>query len=189
MESTTKAYELRNRASERERFFITAIYDRQVTGNLEKALQTLTSWAQAYPREATAHALLAGFSSLGSGQFELSIDEGQKAIALDPDFMPAHASRAFACCVLNRAGGRRGPGPFSEPRAQKAAPRTCRLCVTTWRSCAATEREWTAKWRRPRANPGAEDWLSHLESLVAAGSGQLQRGRTISRRAVELAER
>ena len=36
-ESTTRAYELRHRASDRERFFITALYDRQVTGNLEKA--------------------------------------------------------------------------------------------------------------------------------------------------------
>ena len=83
MESTTRAYELRDRASERERFFITAMYDRQVTGNLEKARQTLTSWAQTYPRDANAHGLLAGFSAQGSGKFELSVEEAQIAIALD----------------------------------------------------------------------------------------------------------
>ncbi len=40
-ESATKAWQLRDRVSDRERFFIDFTYDRQVTGNLEKAYQTL----------------------------------------------------------------------------------------------------------------------------------------------------
>ena len=51
-ESTTKAWQLRDRASEREKFFISFTYDRQVTGNLENAFQTLELWAQTYPRRA-----------------------------------------------------------------------------------------------------------------------------------------
>jgi len=47
-ESTTKAYQLRDRASDKERFFIAFTYDRQVTGNLEKALQPLEVWAKTY---------------------------------------------------------------------------------------------------------------------------------------------
>ena len=62
----------------------------------------MTSWAQTYPRDVTAHGLLAGFSSQGSGKFELSIDEAQKAIELDPDFMPAHASLVFSYVYLDR---------------------------------------------------------------------------------------
>ena len=53
-ESTSKAYQLRDRASDPEKFFITATYDPQVTGNLEKAQQTCELWAQTYPREAHA---------------------------------------------------------------------------------------------------------------------------------------
>ena len=49
-ESTTKAWQLRDRVSDREKFFIDFIYDRQVTGNLEKAYQTLELWLQTYPR-------------------------------------------------------------------------------------------------------------------------------------------
>ena len=49
-ESTTKAWQLRDRVSDREKFFIDFIYDRQVTGNLEKAYQTLELWIQTYPR-------------------------------------------------------------------------------------------------------------------------------------------
>jgi len=43
-ESTTRAWQLRDRASDRERFFIDFTYHRQVTGNLEKAFQTLELW-------------------------------------------------------------------------------------------------------------------------------------------------
>ena len=60
-ESTTKAWQLRDRVSDRERFFIDFIYDRQVTGNLEKAYQTLELWLQTYPRgRATKSAGVAG---------------------------------------------------------------------------------------------------------------------------------
>ena len=59
-ESTSKAYQLRDRASDREKFFITATYDLQVTGNLEKAQQTCELWAQTYPRDANPHGFLSG---------------------------------------------------------------------------------------------------------------------------------
>ena len=61
-ESTTKAWQLRDRVSDRERFFIDFTYDRQVTGNLEKAYQTLELWFQTYPRgeNPNAQGFLAG---------------------------------------------------------------------------------------------------------------------------------
>ena len=43
-ESATRAWQLRDRVSDRERFFIDFTYDRQVTGNLDKAYQTLELW-------------------------------------------------------------------------------------------------------------------------------------------------
>src|SRR5262249_44424094 len=87
-ESTRKAYELRDRASDREKPFSTASYDLQVTGNLEKAQQTCALWAQTYPRESEPHGLLSGFIYQGSGKYEKSIEEAKKAIELDPDFTP-----------------------------------------------------------------------------------------------------
>jgi hypothetical protein len=59
--NTSKAYELRDRASEGEKFFIAAYYDGRVTGNLEKAEQTCELWAQTYPREILPHSFLSGF--------------------------------------------------------------------------------------------------------------------------------
>ena len=50
-QSTIKAYQLRHRASDAERFFIETVYDRQVTGNMDREMQTLEAWAQSYPRD------------------------------------------------------------------------------------------------------------------------------------------
>jgi len=86
MESTTRAYRLRDRVSDHERFFIEAMYDRNVTGNLEKERQTLESWLQTYPRDVDAHGLMAGFCTSATGRHERTIDEARKAIALDPDY-------------------------------------------------------------------------------------------------------
>jgi len=59
-ESMSKAYQLQDRASDRERFFITASYDFRVTGNLEKVEQTCVAWAQAYPRDYDPPGILGG---------------------------------------------------------------------------------------------------------------------------------
>ena len=101
-EETTKAYQLRNRTSDREKFFITFSYDRQVTGNLEKALQTLEPWAQTYPRDVDAHSLYSGFSTQGTGRYEKSIEEAKKAIALDPDNVPSYNNLANAYLYSGR---------------------------------------------------------------------------------------
>jgi tetratricopeptide (TPR) repeat protein len=81
-ESTTKAWQLRDRVSDREKFFITFTYDQQVTGNLEKAFQTLELWAQTFPRgeEPAPQDLLAGLSAVGTGRFERAIQQAKKGI-------------------------------------------------------------------------------------------------------------
>ena len=95
-ESTTKAWQLRDRVSDREKFFIDFTYDRQVTGNLEKAYQTLESWLQTYPRggDPNPQGLLGGLSTHGTGRFERAIEASQKAIAADPDFALGYGSLA-----------------------------------------------------------------------------------------------
>jgi eukaryotic-like serine/threonine-protein kinase len=93
---------LRNRASDRERFYIETLYDRDFTGNLERERRTLETWAESYPRDASAHNLLAGLALSSTGQHELAVAETEKAIALDPDLAPAYANRAFNQLMLNR---------------------------------------------------------------------------------------
>src|SRR3989441_6948214 len=50
-ENTRKAYDLRERVSEREKFYIASHYEHFVNGNLEAARKTYELWAQTYPRD------------------------------------------------------------------------------------------------------------------------------------------
>jgi eukaryotic-like serine/threonine-protein kinase len=69
-ENTKKAWQQRDRVSHRERFFIDFTYDRQVTGNLEKAYQTLELWYRTYPRgeNPNAQGFLGGIATHGTGR-------------------------------------------------------------------------------------------------------------------------
>ena len=100
--STLKAYQLRKRASDVERFYIETLYDRDFTGNLERERRTLESWAESYPRDARPHGLIGGLALTSTGQYELSIAEADKAIALDPDLTPAYINKAINQVFLNR---------------------------------------------------------------------------------------
>jgi eukaryotic-like serine/threonine-protein kinase len=79
-----KAYELRTRVSERERFIIEAVYYRDVTGELDKAIQTDTEWNETYPGNAALHINL-GAIFLQIGQYEKAAVEEQEAIRLLPE--------------------------------------------------------------------------------------------------------
>jgi tetratricopeptide (TPR) repeat protein len=123
-QNIAKAYELRNRTSSRENYFITFNYHRQVTRNLELARQTLESWAQAIPRDLNAHGFLAAFTTQGSGHYDKAAEEGQKAIALDPDYSIGYENVAFAYVYLNRL-------PEAEAVLRKAAER--KIETNDWR--------------------------------------------------------
>ena len=101
-QSLLKAYQLRHRASDAERFYIETLYDRDFTGNLERERRTLETWAVSYPRDARPTTLLSGLALSSTGQHELAIAETEKAIALDPDLTPAHSNKAFNQLMLNR---------------------------------------------------------------------------------------
>jgi len=83
--SAAKAYSLRDRVSETERFFIDSIYYAQNKGNLEKAIEVCQDWARVYPRDMHPH----GFASDALGHIAKYDDAGTQAqamIDLDPHF-------------------------------------------------------------------------------------------------------
>ena len=57
------------------------MYDRQVTGDLDRELQTMEAWARAYPRDPIPLGLLAGFATRSTGRYEQSIAAAERAIA------------------------------------------------------------------------------------------------------------
>ena len=185
-ENTSKAYQLRDRSSERERFFITATYDSWVTGNLEKAQQACETWTQVYPAEIVPYTYLSGFIYPAFGKYEQAIDEARKAVELDPD---------FAVGYLNLSYGDLGVGHLAEAEsvARTAAERKLEFpyfailrfdLAFLKGDKAAMEREVALS----REKSVFEDWIADHEAFAAAYSGRLQQAGILATRAVNLAQ-
>jgi eukaryotic-like serine/threonine-protein kinase len=186
-QSTLKAYQLRDRATDVERFWIDTLYDRQVTGNLEREQRTLESWAQTYPRDFVPPGLLSGFATTSLGRYERSIAEADKAIALDPDEPPSYSTRALSNLYFNRLADAELTIRRAEER--KFDNREFFLVRYFIAFLGGDADDIRRKAALARAKPSTDDMISHLEALVLARSGRLQDARRTSAVAVDIATR
>jgi len=179
------AYGLRDRVSDRERRFILMLYDRQVTGNLQKELQTLESWAQTYPRDADAHGIIAGWVAFGTGNYERGVQASQEAIRLDPDSPFPYGGLAYHNLYLNR---------FAQAAevVQRAAERKLEIpdFLLARYHLAFLKGDQAGMDREIARASGehVEDWMLHNQALVLARSGRMRQARTMWGRAIALAE-
>jgi len=185
MENTRKAYELSEHISDPEKFFVTAMYERDVTGDLEAAHRTLQLWAETYPRDPRVHGLLAGFIAQGTGRYKQAIDETGKSLALDPNFTPAYINFAFSSFYLDRNNDAKSAVRQASERKLRAAE----LVMLEYYLAFLQGDEAGMSGVAASANdiPGAQDWMSHSQSLIAARSGRLQQARSITRTAMDQA--
>ena len=102
VECTRKAYGLRDRTSEPEKYFITARFQKVVTGNMEKAEEALQLWIQAYPRSALPHIYLSGAVYPDTAQYEKAVEHGREAVRLSPNFSPSYYVPIRDYISLNR---------------------------------------------------------------------------------------
>ncbi len=96
-----RAFELRDRVSERERFFISWRYYIDAEQAWDKALDLSTAWTKTYPREAFAFNSL-GMASAAFGQHEQAIAAFREAMRLEPAFVPPRGNLAGSLIALNR---------------------------------------------------------------------------------------
>jgi tetratricopeptide (TPR) repeat protein len=186
-QSATKAWQLRDRVTDNERFFIDFTYDRQVTGNLEKAYQTLESWYQTYPRAETPSALelLGGISTHATGRFERAIEVSKRKLEIDPGFAFAYDSLAGSYFYLDRlpeveSALRRA----SEHKAEDPLLLMIRYNVDLLKG---DKEDADRVVTLGKEKPGWDHQMAHTESLALARSGRLQAARQSSNRAVSLA--
>jgi len=189
-EYVTKAWLLRDRVSDRERFYIDFTYDRQVTGNLEKAYKTLELWSQSYPRRgamlANAQDLLGGISTQGTGRFERTMEAALDGIAALPDSPFPYINLAMAQFYTDRF-------PEAENTLQRATARKVQvpgLDMLQYNLAALKgDRERMDRIARSaKGNRAVEYWVAHAEALALARWGRLQAARQSSARAVDLAQ-
>ena len=90
-----KAFQLRERTSEREKLAITAEYYSSVTGELDKAAQTYQEQIQTYPRDYRAHLDLGNVYGM-QGQYENAKEAHKESLRLAPRY----------CCTLRQSFNR-----------------------------------------------------------------------------------
>jgi serine/threonine protein kinase/Flp pilus assembly protein TadD len=100
-ESLKKAFALKERASELERFYISAHYYDEVSGEVEKAISTYEQWRQTYPRDTTPLDNLALAYNF-VGQHEKALVAASEAMRLDPKDSYPYNGTAFSYLALNR---------------------------------------------------------------------------------------
>jgi tetratricopeptide (TPR) repeat protein len=183
----TKAYELRDRASEAEKYWITAIYHKGVTGNIPKAIEACDLWIQDYPRSELPHIYLGAAVLPVVGQNERAAEESIEGVRLRPDYSIAYAFRIRAYTALNR---------FDEAKATYAQALERKLHTPfidfEMYSLAFAQND-VAGMAQHATKLAALPTLGHTmlstEGDTAAYSGHLKDARELSRRAIESAQR
>jgi serine/threonine protein kinase/Tfp pilus assembly protein PilF len=100
-EELEKAYQLRDRVSEREKLRISANYYYIVTGELEKEAQTYQLWMQSYPNDSVPHGNLgANYSALG--QYDQALPELKKGLELSPDTVVGYQNLCLVYLTLGQ---------------------------------------------------------------------------------------
>jgi tetratricopeptide (TPR) repeat protein len=177
------AYGLRDRVSDRERRYILMLYDRQVTGNLQKELQTLESWAQAYPRDAYAPGIIAGWAAFGTGNYERGIQACQKATQLDPSISAPYGGVVLHNLFLDRfTQAAEAMQVVAERKFESPDFLVLRYYLAFLKGDhAGMEREIAGA-------PRESDQMSHHQALVLARSGRMREARNMWERAMASAQ-
>ena len=185
-ESVKKAFELRDRVSQRERFFIEGQYYDYVTGDLDKFVETYSHWTQVYPREYMPHMRLSS-SYRAQGKLEEALAEAKAAREIAPDNVAPATSLMLAYFRLNRF--KEAKAVYDETRARKLDGATLRL-VRCWVAFFEDdERGMQEQLGEAMGRPGVEDQLLFCAADTAGYRGHLQAARDWSDQAVASAQR
>jgi serine/threonine protein kinase/Tfp pilus assembly protein PilF len=185
-ENARKAYDLRDRVSERERLAIESQYYSTATGELEKAVEVYQVWKQTYPREFVPYANL-GLLYINLGKYENSLEETREALHLEPNIIVAIANLAYDYECLDRLDQAQAVMKQAEERKVENA-----LLLGIHYLLAFLQNDSSEMVRLLSAakdKPGIEDLLLSTAADTEAWHGRLARARELTRQAAESAER
>src|SRR4029077_12846846 len=181
----TKAFQLREHASEREKLHIAADYYWSVTGELDQAAQTYQEEIESYPRYFGAYVNL-GIVYSAQGQYEKAAETTRQAVRLAPDSVALYASLAIDALALQRFDEARQN--IHEAQARKGDDSALRNAlyalafVGADSAAMAEQQQWYAV--KPEENFGLA-----LASDTEAYGGHLGKARELTKRAVDSAIR
>jgi len=183
-EYSAKAYALRDRVTEHERFYITAYYLGYVVGNLEQEMQTYEAWAQAYPQDYLPHYDL-GYDYNALGQFEKGMEETQTAMRLNPNDWDIYNNLGVMYTCMKRLTQARDILQQAILKKPNDAILHGSLYTLAFVQADTGEMEKHASWGSNRLPES--DYMLSLESDTAGYFGQVEKARSLSRRSIEAA--
>jgi serine/threonine protein kinase/tetratricopeptide (TPR) repeat protein len=182
----TKAFQLREHASEREKLAIAAQYYQYVTGELDKAAQTYQEEIESYPRYFAAHANL-GTVYGAQGQFEKAVEVTKQAVRLAPERVGVYGGLANHTLALQRFDETRQA--IHDGQGQKLDHFILHNALYALAflgadsAAIAEEQQWFA------GKPDYESFGLALASDTEAYAGHLRKARELTKRAVNSAIR
>lgn len=184
IENYKKAYELRDRVSDRERFYIEANYFSYVTGEIEKANRSYVQWIQDYSSDYVPHGNL-GLNYMTLGQYEKSVEEMQASLQITPNSMAGYSNLTGAYLSMGKLDEAKAALDQSQSRKLDGPSlRLARYALAFLKNDGAGMAQ-QATWATGKT--GAEDLLLSMEADTEAYHGRLAKARDLSQRAVDSA--
>lgn len=184
-EDTRKAYELRDRVSQIEKFVIESSYYSLVTGNLERARQVYELWGQTYPRDAGAPGLESAVY-VHLGQYDKSLEEAREAVRRDPAVGVVWPALVNAYLVLGRLDEARAAVQRAQAKNLDSPQLHLDLYALALLQGDATGMAQQIAWSEGKV--GVEDLFLVSEADTEAYFGRLSKARELSRQAIALAK-
>jgi eukaryotic-like serine/threonine-protein kinase len=182
----TKAFELREHASEREKLAITSDYYGNVTGELEKAAQTYQEEIESYPRDYRAHLDL-GIVYSDQGRYEKATNEYRESLLLAPDRSAPYDDLINSLLALQRFDEARQMGQQAQARKVDSFIQHNALYALAFVGADAAAMAEQQKWFS--GQPDTEHFGLSLTSDTEAYAGHLSKARELTKRSVDSAIR
>jgi serine/threonine protein kinase/predicted Zn-dependent protease len=183
-EHAKRAYQLRDRVADRERFYIDSSYYNMVTGELEKELGVYEEWKLAYPRDPTPlHKLAYGNGFLG--RYEKAEVGYREALKLEPNDVVNYIDLASTYIVLNRLDD--AQNTLHELRARRLEHEYVSEVSYMLAFMRGDVGEMDRLLAAANSNPENQDILLSSQSDTEAFHGHLWKARELLLRAVESA--
>ena len=182
----TKAFHLREHASEREKLAITAAYYSTVTGEADKAVQTYQEEIASYPREGFGYLNL-GVEYAALGQYEKAVELTRQAVRLAPDQVRYHEALDADTLALQRFDETRQSIREAQARKLDDYELHCDLYALAFlgadSAAMAGQQQWLA------GKPEFENYGLALASDTEAYGGHVAKARELTKRALDSAVR
>jgi serine/threonine protein kinase/predicted Zn-dependent protease len=185
-ENLKKAYALRDKVSEREKYRISSMYYTSVTGELEEATQAYELWSKSYPHDAVPVANL-GDLAAKLGQYDKAITRTEEAMRIDPNVVVVYANLAADFLALNRPDEAKKLLVQAQERKLDGDYLHQEMYYQAFLQSDTAEMERQLSWAAGK--PGTEDLLLSFQSDTEAYYGRLKSAQVFTRRAIGSAVR